>query len=275
MFEKLLSKFKKDKKGGKAPAAKKPAASAAAKATEATAVANDDADTATQTEGVTQDNAAVEASPPEENGNGNGKPRVDVIDAMGNSVADMVTNIAEQLSASTEQLSKSRRYTNFAFTLLGVTLLSTGVYLTVMTLQLSSRLTQVDETLSMLTEQTGDQDNSIALIEEMRGEVTALLAGQVQLSEQTSGGGTDNSENTEQLRRLTQSLEALLQNQAATDARLANLGELLKQMDGTGNQKVQKLLEDVEQKVADLYVIEQARIARELQRLRSETAASD
>lgn len=277
MFEKLLSKFKKDKKGGKAPAAKKPAASAAAKATEATAVANDDADTATQTEGVTQDNAAVEASPSEENGNGNGngKPRVDVIDAMGNSVADMVTNIAEQLSASTEQLSKSRRYTNFAFTLLGVTLLSTGVYLTVMTLQLSSRLTQVDETLSMLTEQTGDQDNSIALIEEMRGEVTTLLAGQVQLSEQTSGGGTDNSENTEQLRRLTQSLEALLQNQAATDARLANLGELLKQMDGTGNQKVQKLLEDVEQKVADLYVIEQARIARELQRLRSETAASD
>ena len=277
MFEKLLSKFKKDKKGGKAPAAKKPAASAAAKATEATAVANDDADTATQTEGVTQDNAAVEASPPEENGNGNGngKPRVDVIDAMGNSVADMVTNIAEQLSASTEQLSKSRRYTNFAFTLLGVTLLSTGVYLTVMTLQLSSRLTQVDETLSMLTEQTGDQDNSIALIEEMRGEVTTLLAGQVQLSEKTSGGGTDNSENTEQLRRLAQSLEALLQNQAATDARLANLGELLKQMDGTGNQKVQKLLEDVEQKVADLYVIEQARIARELQRLRSETAASD
>ena len=275
MFEKLLSKFKKDK-GRQTPAAKKPAASAAAKATEATAVANDDADTATQTEGVTQDNAAVEASPPEENsnGNGNGKPRVDVIDAS-NSVADMVTNIAEQLSASTEQLSKSRRYTNFAFTLLGVTLLSTGVYLTVMTLQLSSRLTQVDETLSMLTEQTGDQDNSIALIEEMRGEVTTLLAGQVQLSEQTSGGGTDNSENTEQLRRLTQSLEALLQNQAATDARLANLGELLKQMDGTGNQKVQKLLEDVEQKVADLYVIEQARIARELQRLRSETAASD
>jgi hypothetical protein len=47
--------------------------------------------------------------------NGNGKPRVDVIDAMGNSVADMVTNIAQQLSASTDQLSKSRRYTNFAF----------------------------------------------------------------------------------------------------------------------------------------------------------------
>ena len=46
-------------------------------------------------------------------------------------------------------------------------------------------------------------------------------------------------------------------------------------MDGTGNQKVQKLLEDVEQKVADLYVIEQARIARELQRLRSESVASD
>ena len=268
MFEKLLSKFKKDKKGGKASKAKKPAAKAAS-------VADDEAGKQT---GDAAERKAAEAPSPAAangNGNGNGKPRVDVIDAMGNSVADMVTNIAEQLSASTEQLSKSRRYTNFAFTLLGVTLLSTGVYLTVMTLQLSSRLTQVDATLSMLTEQTGNQDSSIALIEEMRGEVTKLLAGQAQLSERTSGGEIENSATAEQLRRLTQSLEAMLQNQAATDARLANLGEALKKLDGTGNQKVQKLLEDLEQKVADLYVIEQARIARELQRLRNDSVASE
>ena len=268
MFEKLLSKFKKDKKGGKASKAKKPAAKAAS-------VADDEAGKQT---GDAAERKAAEAPSPAAangNGNGNGKPRVDVIDAMGNSVADMVTNIAEQLSASTEQLSKSRRYTNFAFTLLGVTLLSTGVYLTVMTLQLSSRLTQVDTTLSMLTEQTGNQDSSIALIEEMRGEVTTLLAGQAQLSERASGGEIENSATAEQLRRLTQSLEAMLQNQAATDARLANLGEALKKLDGTGNQKVQKLLEDLEQKVADLYVIEQARIARELQRLRNDSVASE
>lgn len=268
MFEKLLSKFKKDKKGGKASKAKKPAAKAAS-------VADDEAGKQT---GDAAERKAAEAPSPAAangNGNGNGKPRVDVIDAMGNSVADMVTNIAEQLSASTEQLSKSRRYTNFAFTLLGVTLLSTGVYLTVMTLQLSSRLTQVDATLSMLTEQTGNQDSSIALIEEMRGEVTTLLAGQAQLSERTSGREVENSATAEQLRRLTQSLEAMLQNQAATDARLANLGEALKKLDGTGNQKVQKLLEDLEQKVADLYVIEQARIARELQRLRNDSVASE
>ena len=264
MFEKLLSKFKKDKKGGKASKAKKPAAKAAS-------VADDEAGKKT---GDAAERKAAEAPSPAA-ANGNGKPRVDVIDAMGNSVADMVTNIAEQLSASTEQLSKSRRYTNFAFTLLGVTLLSTGVYLTVMTLQLSSRLTQVDATLSMLTEQTGNQDSSIALIEEMRGEVTTLLAGQAQLSERTSGGERENSATAEQLRRLTQSLEAMLQNQAATDARLANLGEALKKLDGTGNQKVQKLLEDLEQKVADLYVIEQARIARELQRLRNDSVASE
>jgi hypothetical protein len=269
MFEKLLSKFKKDKKGGKASKAKKPAAKAAS-------VADDEAGKQT---GDAAERKAAEAPSPAAangNGNGNGKPRVDVIDAMGNSVADMVTNIAEQLSASTEQLSKSRRYTNFAFTLLGVTLLSTGAYLTVMTLQLSSRLTQVDATLSMLTEQTGNQDSSIALIEEMRGEVTTLLAGQAQLSERTSSGSEiENSATAEQLRRLTQSLEAMLQNQAATDARLANLGEALKKLDGTGNQKVQKLLEDLEQKVADLYVIEQARIARELQRLRNDSVASE
>ena len=268
MFEKLLSKFKKDKKGGKASKAKKPEAKAAS-------VADDEAGKQT---GDAAERKAAEAPSPAAangNGNGNGKPRVDVIDAMGNSVADMVTNIAEQLSASTEQLSKSRRYTNFAFTLLGVTLLSTGVYLTVMTLQLSSRLTQVDATLNMLTEQTGNQDSSIALIEEMRGEVTTLLAGQAQLSERTSGGEIENSATAEQLRRLTQSLEAMLQNQAATDARLANLGEALKKLDGTGNQKVQKLLEDLEQKVADLYVIEQARIARELQRLRNDSVASE
>ena len=268
MFEKLLSKFKKDKKGGKASKAKKPAAKAAS-------VADDEAGKQT---GDAAERKAAEAPSPAAangNGNGNGKPRVDVIDAMGNSVADMVTNIAEQLSASTEQLSKSRRYTNFAFTLLGVTLLSTGVYLTVMTLQLSSRLTQVDATLSMLTEQTGNQDSSIVLIEEIRGEVTTLLAGQAQLSERTSGDEIENSAIAEQLRRLTQSLEAMLQNQAATDARLANLGEALKKLDGTGNQKVQKLLEDLEQKVADLYVIEQARIARELQRLRNDSVASE
>ena len=123
MFEKLLSKFKKDKKGGKASKAKKPAAKAAS-------VADDEA--GKQTEDAAERKGA-EAPPTPAAANGNGKPRVDVIDAMGNSVADMVTNIAEQLSASTEQLSKSRRYTNFAFTLLGVTLLSTGVYLTVMT----------------------------------------------------------------------------------------------------------------------------------------------
>ena len=268
MFEKLLSKFKKDKKGGKASKAKKPAAKAASVA---------DGEAGKQTGDAAERKAAEAPSPAAANGNGNGngKPRVDVIDAMGNSVADMVTNIAKQLSASTEQLSKSRRYTNFAFTLLGVTLLSTGVYLTVMTLQLSSRLTQVDTTLSMLTEQTGNQDSSIALIEEMRGEVTTLLAGQAQLSERTSGREVENSATAEQLRRLTQSLEAMLQNQAATDARLANLGEALKKLDGTGNQKVQKLLEDLEQKVADLYVIEQARIARELQRLRNDSVASE
>ena len=61
------------------------------------------------------------------NGNGNGKPRVDVIDAMGNSVSEMVAKITKQLEASTEQLSKSRKYTNFAMILLGVTLLGTIV----------------------------------------------------------------------------------------------------------------------------------------------------
>jgi hypothetical protein len=50
---------------------------------------------------------------------------------------------------------------------------------------------------------------------------------------------------------------------------------VLKQLDGRGNEQVRKLLEDVEQKVGDLYLIEQARIARELQRLRSDAAASE
>jgi hypothetical protein len=51
------------------------------------------------------------------------------------------------------------------------------------------------------------------------------------------------------------------------------LGESLKNLDGTGNKKVQSLLEDLEQKVGDLYLIEQARIARELQRLREDAAS--
>ena len=271
MFGKLLSKFKKDKKGGKAPAKKKSAAGSAKEATTDT-----DAEARAGSDDATPTAAAAKASEPASgNGNGNGKPRVDVIDAMGNSVADMVTNIAEQLTASTEQLSKSRRYTNFAFILLGVTLLSTGIYLTVMTLQLSTRLTQVDETLSTLAAQASDQDNSIALIEEMRSEVTKLFNDQGQGNQTGAVAEADTAATAEQLRQLSQRLEALLQNQAASDARLANLSEAIQRIDGGGNRKVEKLLEDVEQKVADLYVIEQARIARELQRLRGEAAASE
>ena len=269
MFEKLLSKFKKDKK---APKGKKKAP--------AKAVVEDAADiTAGDSNGVgaepSDTSAAIAAADPAPAPtNGNGKPRVDVIDAMGNSGADMVTNIAQQLTASTDQLSKSRRYTNFAFILLGVTLLSTLVYITVVALQLSSRLTQVDETLSLLTEQTGDQDNSNALIEEIRGEVTALLEGQARLTVGNPASPTAvNAVDSAQLDRISQSIEALLQNQAATDARLASLGESLKNVDGSGNDEVQSLLEDLEQKVGDLYLIEQARIARELQRLREEAVS--
>ena len=278
MFGKLLSKFKKDKKDGKAPAKKNSGAAGGAKeaTTDTDAEARAGSDDATPTAAAAKESETASGnSNSNSNGNGNGKPRVDVIDAMGNSVADMVTNIAEQLTASTEQLSKSRRYTNFAFILLGVTLLSTGIYLTVMTLQLSARLTQVDETLNTLASQASDQDNSIALIEEMRSEVTQLFNDQGQGDQVNAVAAVDAAATAEQLRQLSQSLEALLQNQAASDARLAGLSEALKRLDGGGNQRVEKLLEDVEQKVADLYVIEQARIARELQRLRGEAAASE
>ena len=278
MFGKLLSKFKKDKKDGKAPAKENSGAAGGAKeaTTDTDAEARAGSDDATPTAAAAKESETASGnSNSNSNSNGNGKPRVDVIDAMGNSVADMVTNIAEQLTASTEQLSKSRRYTNFAFILLGVTLLSTGIYLTVMTLQLSARLTQVDETLSTLASQASDQDNSIALIEEMRSEVTQLFNDQGQGDQANAVAAVDAAATAEQLRQLSQSLEALLQNQAASDARLAGLSEALKRLDGGGNQRVEKLLEDVEQKVADLYVIEQARIARELQRLRGEAAASE
>ena len=278
MLGKLLSKFKKDKKDGKAPAKENSGAAGGAKeaTTDTDAEARAGSDDATPTAAAAKESETASGnSNSNSNGNGNGKPRVDVIDAMGNSVADMVTNIAEQLTASTEQLSKSRRYTNFAFILLGVTLLSTGIYLTVMTLQLSARLTQVDETLNTLASQASDQDNSIALIEEMRSEVTQLFNDQGQGDQVNVVAAVDAAATAEQLRQLSQSLEALLQNQAASDARLAGLSEALKRLDGGGNQRVEKLLEDVEQKVADLYVIEQARIARELQRLRGEAAASE
>ena len=280
MLGKLLSKFKKDKKDGKAPAKENSGAAGGAKeaTTDTDAEARAGSDDATPTAAAAKESETASGnsnSNSNSNSNGNGKPRVDVIDAMGNSVADMVTNIAEQLTASTEQLSKSRRYTNFAFILLGVTLLSTGIYLTVMTLQLSARLTQVDETLNTLASQASDQDNSIALIEEMRSEVTQLFNDQGQGDQANAVAAVDAAATAEQLRQLSQSLEALLQNQAASDARLAGLSEALKRLDGGGNQRVEKLLEDVEQKVADLYVIEQARIARELQRLRGEAAASE
>ena len=280
MFEKLLSKFKKDKKGKKAPKALKSAPAKGDAEAALDAIGTDPTEAPVEPTDTTPETVseAVPLEPTSEAApgatNGNGKPRVDVIDAMGNSVADMVTNIAQQLSASTEQLSKSRRYTNFAFILLGVTLVSTAIYLGLFTWQMSSRLSQVDETLNMLTEQAGDQDGSIALIEEMRSEISALLQGQAEMAENT-GDKTSSADamSSAQLRRLSQSLEAMLQNQAATDARLASLGESLKNLDGTGDKQVQTLLEALEQKVSDLYLIEQARIARELQRLREDAVS--
>ena len=132
MFEKLLSKFKKDKKDKKAPKA------APAKVSPEEAL---DAIASEPSNGAVDASESSSTAPPADKAsaatNGNGKPRVDVIDAMGNSVADMVTNIAQQLSASTDQLSKSRRYTNFAFILLGVTLVSTAIYLGLVTWQMS------------------------------------------------------------------------------------------------------------------------------------------
>ena len=88
MFEKLLSKFKKDKKDKKAPKA------APAKVSPEEAL---DAIASEPSNGAVDASESSSTAPPADTAsaatNGNGKPRVDVIDAMGNSVADMVTNI--------------------------------------------------------------------------------------------------------------------------------------------------------------------------------------
>ena len=209
MFEKLFGRFFK-KKGGKAAKKKAPAPS---KETVNESVGNEQSasyeeasENSLSTPSPVSDAQPLDDKPPsglinmnaglekeaekikEANGNGNGKPRVDVIDAMGNSVSEMVAKITRQLEASTEQLSRSRKYTNFAMILLGVTLLGTIVAMGSVAWTLSSQMGNVDEAISSLREQADVQDNSVDLIAEMRIDLQQLVENQAMGSEEVDAG---------------------------------------------------------------------------------------
>ena len=122
MFEKLFGRFFK-KKGGKAVKKKAPAPSKEvvdeSVGTEKSALNEEAPENSLSAPSPVSDAQPLDDKPPsglinmnagldkeaekikEANGNGNGKPRVDVIDAMGNSVSEMVAKITRQLEAST------------------------------------------------------------------------------------------------------------------------------------------------------------------------------
>ncbi len=209
----------------------------------------------------------------EANGNGNGKPRVDVIDAMGNSVSEMVAKITRQLEASTEQLSRSRKYTNFAMILLGVTLLGTIVAMGSVAWTLSSQMGNVDEAISSLREQADVQDNSVDLIAEMRIELQQLLEGQAMGSEEVDAGSALNREIEIKIQELAVLIDKIAVNQTNIEGKLSSLSRRLTDgvptKGGANSEAMEKALAKVEQRVGDLYTIEKARIAREIADLRS------
>ena len=209
----------------------------------------------------------------EANGNGNGKPRVDVIDAMGNSVSEMVAKITRQLEASTEQLSRSRKYTNFAMILLGVTLLGTIVAMGSVAWTLSSQMGNVDEAISSLREQADVQDNSVDLIAEMRVELQQLLEGQAIDSEEVDAGSALNREIEIKIQELAVLIDKIAVNQTNIEGKLSSLSRRLTDgvptKGGASSEAMEKALAKVEQRVGDLYTIEKARIAREIADLRS------
>ena len=209
----------------------------------------------------------------EANGNGNGKPRVDVIDAMGNSVSEMVAKITRQLEASTEQLSRSRKYTNFAMILLGVTLLGTIVAMGSVAWTLSSQMGNVDEAISSLREQADVQDNSVDLIAEMRIELQQLLEGQEMGSEEVNAGAALDREIDIKIQELAVLIDKIAVNQTNIEGKLSSLSRKLTDgvptKGGASSEAMVKALAKVEQRVGDLYTIEKARIAREIADLRS------
>ena len=205
--------------------------------------------------------------------NGNGKPRVDVIDAMGNSVSEMVAKITRQLEASTEQLSRSRKYTNFAMILLGVTLLGTIVAMGSVAWTLSSQMGNVDEAISSLREQADVQDNSVDLIAEMRIELQQLLEGQAMDSEEVDADSALNREIEIKIQELAVLIDKIAVNQTNIEGKLSSLSRRLADgvptKGGANSEAMEKALAKVEQRVGDLYTIEKARIAREIADLRS------
>ena len=294
MFEKLFGRFLK-KKGDKAGKKKVPAPSKETGnenvGTETTAL-KQEAPEKSQPEPSPVSNAApLDDKPPsglinmnagldkeaekikEANGNGNGKPRVDVIDAMGNSVSEMIAKITKQLEASTDQLSRSRKYTNFAMILLGVTLLGTIVAMGSVAWTLSSQMGNVDEAISSLREQADVQDNSVDLIAEMRIELQELMESQAMGSERLNADSALNREIEIKIQELAVLIDKIAVNQTNIEGKLSSLSRRLTDgvpsEGGANSEAMEKALAKVEQRVGDLYTIEKARIAREIADLRA------
>ena len=294
MFEKLFGRFFK-KKGGKAAKKKAPAPSKESVnepvGAESSASYEEAPENSLSAPSPVSDAQPLDDKPPsglinmdaglekevekikEANGNGNGKPRVDVIDAMGNSVSEMVAKITRQLEASTEQLSRSRKYTNFAMILLGVTLLGTIVAMGSVAWTLSSQMGNVDEAISSLREQADVQDNSVDLIAEMRIELQQLVEGQAMGSEEVDAGSALNREIEIKIQELAVLIDKIAVNQTNIEGKLSSLSRRLTDgvptKGGANSEAMEKALAKVEQRVGDLYTIEKARIAREIADLRS------
>ena len=295
MFEKLFGRFFK-KKGDKAAKKKVPAPAKKEAVNESVGMEksalNEEApENSLSAPNPTSDAQPLDDKPPsglinmnagldkeaekikEANGNGNGKPRVDVIDAMGNSVSEMVAKITRQLEASTEQLSRSRKYTNFAMILLGVTLLGTIVAMGSVAWTLSSQMGNVDEAISSLREQADVQDNSVDLIAEMRIELQQLVEGQAMGSEDLDADSALSREIENKIQELAVLIDKIAVNQTNIEGKLSSLSRRLTEgfptKGGASSEAMEKALAKVEQRVGDLYTIEKARIAREIADLRA------
>ena len=293
MFEKLFGRFLK-KKGGKAekkkvPAPAKKEAVEESVGTEKSAQNEEALENALSSPSPVSDAQPLDDKPPSglinmnagldkeaekiKEANGNGKPRVDVIDAMGNSVSEMVAKITRQLEASTDQLSRSRKYTNFAMILLGVTLLGTIVAMGSVAWTLSSQMGNVDDAISSLREQADVQDNSVDLIAEMRIELQQLVENQAMGSEEVDAGSALNREIDIKIQELAVLIDKIAVNQTNIEGKLSSLSRRLTDgvptKGGASSEAMEKALAKVEQRVGDLYTIEKARIAREIADLRS------
>lgn len=192
-----------------------------------------------------------------------------------------------------EQLQKSQRFTLYSVGALCITLLAAVLFYVLMAAQLSSKVKEIDSMLGAMAKRTLQMTRGIESFSTLETQLEQGLTNQLMLQEMLSANEIAMGVVNQQLQAMpniveTASNNALSQTQQALQAQLQNLeaetSRLLAQVDraqlsleeqaaALGSLRgirreltgLNGSLNNVEKTVSDLYVIERARVAKQMQ----------